>query len=70
MSLLDLCKAIEQTTISSIVRESAFPYVEGAHVLGLSLSVGTVLWFDLRLLGAAMRLFGDDWRASMGRQSS
>jgi len=55
MSLLDLCKAIEQTTISSIVRESAFPYVEGAHVLGLSLSVGTVLWFDLRLLGAAMR---------------
>jgi hypothetical protein len=55
MSLFELCQAIEQTTISSIVRESAFPYVEGAHVLGLSLSVGTVLWFDLRLLGAAMR---------------
>jgi len=55
MSLLEICKVIEQTTISSIVRESAFPYVEGAHVLALSLSVGTVMWFDLRLLGVAMR---------------
>ena len=55
MSLLEICQAIEQTTISSIVRESAFPYVEGAHVLGLSLSVGTVMWFDLRLIGATMR---------------
>ena len=55
MSLLEICKVIEQTTIGSIVRESAFPYVEGAHVLGLSLSVGTVMWFDLRLVGLAMR---------------
>ena len=55
MSLLDMCKLLEHTTISTIVRESAFPYVEGAHVLALSLSVGTVMWFDLRLLGVAMR---------------
>jgi hypothetical protein len=55
MSLFEMCQALEQSTISSIVRDSAFPYVEGAHVLGLSLSVGTVMWFDLRLLGAAMR---------------
>ena len=55
MSLLEMCKVLEQTPISTIVRESAFPYVEGAHVLGLSLSVGTVMWFDLRLLGVAMR---------------
>jgi len=55
MSLLEICKVLEQTTISSIVRESAFPYVEGAHVIGLSLSVGTVMWFDLRLLGVGMR---------------
>jgi len=55
MSLFEICQALEQTTISSIVRDSAFPYVEGAHVLGLSLSIGTVMWFDLRLLGAAMR---------------
>ena len=55
MSLFEICQALEQTTISTMVRESAFPYVEGAHVLGLSLSIGTVMWFDLRLLGAAMR---------------
>lgn len=55
MSLFEMCRILEQTTISTIVRESAFPYVEGAHVLGLSLSIGTVMWFDLRLLGAAMR---------------
>lgn len=55
MSLFEICQVLEQTTISTIVRESAFPYVEGAHVLGLGLSIGTVMWFDLRLLGAAMR---------------
>ena len=50
-----MCRVLEQTTISAVIRESAFPYVEGAHVLGLSLSVGTVIWFDLRLLGVTMR---------------
>jgi len=55
MSLLEMCRLLEQTTVSTIVRDSAFPYVEGAHVLGLSVSVGTVMWFDLRLLGVAMR---------------
>jgi hypothetical protein len=55
MSLFEICQAIEQSTVSSVVRDSAFPYIEGAHVLALSLSIGTVMWFDLRLLGAAMR---------------
>jgi hypothetical protein len=55
MSLFEMCQVLEQSKISLIVRESAFPYVEGAHVMGLSLSIGTVMWFDLRLLGAAMR---------------
>jgi hypothetical protein len=31
--------------------------MESAHVLGLAFSVGTVLWFDLRLLGVAMRRY-------------
>jgi len=55
MTLLEWFKALEDTRIGEIVRESAFPYIEGAHVLGLALSVGTVVWFDLRLLGATMR---------------
>ncbi|HET9220351.1 MAG TPA: DUF6644 family protein [Terriglobia bacterium] len=55
ITVVEWCKALEDTRIGEIVRESAFPYVEGAHVLGLALSVGTVVWFDLRLLGATMR---------------
>ena len=47
--------ALEETWIGVVVRESAFPYVEGTHVLALSLSVGAVVWVDLRLLGATMR---------------
>ena len=55
MSVTDWLQALERTRIGEVVRESAFPYVEGTHVLGLALSVGTVMWFDLRLMGAAMR---------------
>jgi hypothetical protein len=41
-----------------------FPLVEGTHVLALAFSVGTVIWFDLRLIGVWMphqpvsRVFG------------
>lgn len=55
MALAEWLQAIEQTWVGEMVRDSAFPYVEGAHVLGLSLSVGTAAFLDLRLLGAAMR---------------
>jgi hypothetical protein len=55
MPMADWLQALEQTRISEVVRETAFPYIEGAHVLALSLSVGTIAWFDLRLLGATMR---------------
>ena len=55
MSVLEWLNALEQTWLGTVVRESAFPYVEGTHVLALSLSVGTVAWFDLRLLGLTMR---------------
>ena len=55
MSVTDWLQALERSRIGEVVRESAFPYIEGTHVLGLALSVGTVVWFDLRLLGATMR---------------
>jgi hypothetical protein len=51
----DWLRALEQTRLAELVRESAFPYIESIHVLALSLSVGTIAWFDLRLLGATMR---------------
>lgn len=31
-----------------------FPTVETIHILGLSLSVGTIMWLDLRLIGISM----------------
>jgi hypothetical protein len=55
MSILELCQWVEQSRLAENMRESWFPYVESAHVLGLSLSIGTVMWFDLRLLGVSMR---------------
>lgn len=55
MTAIEWLRALEQTKVGDIVRESAFPYIEGTHVLALSLSVGTIAWFDLRLLGATMR---------------
>src|SRR5580704_18988709 len=32
-----------------------FPIIETVHILGLGVSVGFVLWVDLRLLGVTMR---------------
>jgi hypothetical protein len=40
-----------------MVRESlyGFPILVGIHILGLVLSVGTLVWFDLRLVGVALQ---------------
>ena len=56
MSLLEICQWIESTPSSTALRESlwVFPIIETTHVLGLAFSVGTIFWFDLRLLGAGM----------------
>ncbi len=57
MSLLDVCQWLQDTAWATSIRESGYTYpiVEGSHVMGLALSVGAVLWFDLRLLGLTMR---------------
>jgi hypothetical protein len=59
MSLLEICQWIENTPSSVALRESIwmFPIFETTHVLGIAFSVGTIFWFDLRLLGAAMRRY-------------
>ena len=59
MSLLEICQWIENTAGSVALRESiwVFPIVETTHVLGLAFSVGTVFWFDLRLLGVGLRRY-------------
>ena len=57
MSLFELCQKMEETGISRLVREDPwmFPILVSIHILGLMLSVGLLLWFDLRLLGFGIR---------------
>ena len=57
MSPLELCQWVQDTQIGTAIRESTwvFPIILAFHSLGLTLSVGTVLWLDLRLLGFKMR---------------
>ena len=57
MSVLDLSTWLEATPVGVWVRESlyGFPILVAIHILGLTLSAGIVVWFDLRLLGISMR---------------
>jgi len=54
---LQIAEWLEATAPGVLVRESlwAFPIVVGLHIIGLTLSIGVLMWFDLRLLGIAMR---------------
>lgn len=56
MSLLHIAEWLESTALSTWIHESlwGFPIVVAVHILGLTLSVGTLIWFDLRLLGVSM----------------
>ena len=57
MSLLAISEWLEATWIGVLVRESlwGFPALVAIHIMALTLSVGTLIWFDLRLLGVCMR---------------
>ena len=56
MTLLQQLEWLEASPVGVMVRESTwgFPIVVALHIMGLTLSVGTLLWFDLRLLGVSM----------------
>jgi hypothetical protein len=55
--LLELANWLENTSAGVMVRESqwGFPILVAIHLFGLTLSVGVVIWFDMRLLGISMR---------------
>ena len=57
MSILELCRWIEETRVGVAITESAwvFPIILSFHALGTTVSVGTLAWFDPRLLGLKMR---------------
>ena len=54
--MLDICHRLEATRVGVLVSESlyGFQLLVGLHILGLALSVGMLLWFDLRLVGVAL----------------
>jgi uncharacterized protein DUF6644 len=56
MSILSVCEWLESTEVGVLVRESlyGFPILAAIHILGLTVSVGTLVWFDLRLAGVTM----------------
>ncbi len=57
MSLVEITEWIQHSGIATALQDSAFAYplVEGLHVLSLTLSVGVIIWFDLRLVGLILR---------------
>jgi hypothetical protein len=56
MPMLQIAEWLESIQIAIWVRESlwGFPIVVATHIVALTMSVGMLVWFDLRLLGASM----------------
>ena len=56
MTLPEILESLQSSWIASVIQESqyGFPLVVGVHIIGLTLSVGTLVWVDLRLLGVAL----------------
>jgi hypothetical protein len=54
MTLLEICEWLETTALAIAIQESlyGFALLVGAHILGVAISVGILLWVDLRLVGA------------------
>ena len=55
--LAQQCIWLANTYVGTYIRESIweFPVIEGIHVLSIAMSVGMIIWFDLRLMGVNMR---------------
>lgn len=55
MAILSWCRWLQNTPFATGIRQSdlLFPLIEGSHIMALSLSVGLILLFDLRLLRLA-----------------
>lgn len=57
MTLLELCEWLEGTWAGVLARELTYGFqaLVGIHLLGIILSVGALMWLDLRLMGLTMR---------------
>jgi hypothetical protein len=57
MSILQIAQWLQETSLSVSIRESIlmFPLIEGGHLLGLSVSAGTIAISDLRMMGLVLK---------------
>jgi len=57
MSLIEYSQILYDSEIGTSIRESlfVFPLIEGLHLLSLALSVGLIVFTDLRLVGLFLR---------------
>jgi hypothetical protein len=57
MSLLQIAQAVEGSPLSLAMRESNywFPALNFVHLVGLLVAAGTIVFWDLRLLGVGLR---------------
>ncbi|MEQ1760663.1 MAG: DUF6644 family protein [Vicinamibacterales bacterium] len=53
MTFLEICQWLESSRLGEMVTLSqwGFPILVTTHLLGLGVSVGTIMWMDFRLLG-------------------
>lgn len=53
MTILQACQWLYDSRLGALVRETdnGFQILVATHLLGIILSVGMLLWFDLRLMG-------------------
>jgi len=56
MTLLEVCEWLETTAVAIAIQESlyGFAIAVATHILGVAVSVGILLWVDLRLIGVAL----------------
>lgn len=56
MTPLEVCNWLETTRLAIAIQESlyGFALLVGAHILGVAVSVGILLWMDLRLVGVVL----------------
>src|ERR1700687_4534826 len=57
MFLLEIAQWLQETSVSVSIRESIlmFPLLEGGHLLGISVSAGTIAISDLRMMGLILK---------------
>ena len=57
MSLLQIAQALEASQFGTALRESLFwfPALNLVHLIGLTIAGGTIVFWDLRLLGVGLR---------------